>query len=339
MKIYLNENLLKVNLLNNFSKIILSIFIGIILMYFTSKNILWNELFVAFKSFNYFLFIPSICILITMYFLHSLRWKILLDGSFVNYRLIIFAISNIGFMFNSVLPFRIGDFVKIYLAKKNINPKISKITSTIIIGHYFDFIFLFILLNILLLIINIDINEIFVNKYIYYIFFLIIAIITISLILINDLLRVFSYTLNRIHYFKGSIKFIFNLNLEIKNIVRNYKKLLITIGLTIFYWILLVFLFKIISMGFGLNLHLSSYILAVVLSALIISVPITPISIGTFHLAVIYAFSFWVSDETLIFAYSIFLHSLIMLTTIIIGIMSLLYLQFINKSNTNYFYE
>ena len=107
---------MKVNLLNNFSKIILSIFIGIILMYFTSKNILWNELFVAFKSFNYFLFIPSNCILITMYFLHSLRWKILLDGSFINYRLIIFAISNIGFMVNSVIPFRIGDFVKIYLA-------------------------------------------------------------------------------------------------------------------------------------------------------------------------------------------------------------------------------
>ena len=90
--------------------------------------------------------------------------------------------------------------------------------------------------------------------------------------------------------------------------------------------------FKIISFGFGLDLHISAFISAVLLSSLIISISITPFSIGTFHLVAIYALLFWILDETLVLDFSIFICSLIMLITISYGIISLVYIQFIKKS-------
>tara|TARA_Y100001970_G_C14253525_1_gene873477 strand:- start:4385 stop:5086 length:702 start_codon:yes stop_codon:yes gene_type:complete len=230
-------------------------------------------------------------------------------------------------MINSLIPFRLGDIVKIYLAKRNLGITVSKLTSTVIIGHYFDFLFLFVFLNIIFFLVNIDISDVFQWDVVYYVLFLINLIITLSLIYIKQVTKFFDFIFFRISYLNKYRYIIKNLNYDVNLLTRNMYKLTLTLFLTFAYWGSLILIFKFVSIGIGLDLNVQMLILAVVLSSFAISIPVTPTSLGTFHLAIVYSLSFLIENQTLLFAYSLILHTIIIVSIISCGSVSFLWMQ------------
>ena len=291
---------------------------------------MWNEFFSIINSFKYIYIPPVMFFVMMMHLIHSFRWNLFLNNNTSNFKFIYFGITNVTFMINSFIPFRIGDVIKVYLAKKNIETKISKVTSTVIIGHYFDFIFLFLFLNISFLLIKLDVREVFQSDIIYYILLFINLFITLSLLFIKQITKFVKSVFTKIPYLYKSIGLIESLNTEITVVTRNLNKLILTLFLTVAYWGCLVLIFKFVSIGIGLDLNLEMLILAVVLSSFAISIPVTPTSLGTFHLAVVYSLSFVMDNQTLLFAYSLVLHTIIIISIIIYGSISFIWMQFRN---------
>jgi len=90
-------------------------------------------------------------------------------------------------------------------------------------------------------------------------------------------------------------------------------------------------LFKFVSLGLRIDLDHSMIILAVVVSAFAISIPLIPTSIETFHLAIVYSLSIWISDQTLLFTYALIIHAIIIISIVPLGSVSFLYLQLIKN--------
>jgi len=314
-----------------FLELLFSLLITILFIVITVNKINWEEFISITKSFDSLYIIPAIVFLILMHLVHSARWYIYLSSKLSGYSIKYFLITNVTFMTNSLIPFRIGDFVKIYLARKYIQSDFPKITSSVIVGHYFDFTFLFLLMNIMFALINLDTAEIFSNNWIYYSLFIANILITVVIIFMEIIVRNLRHYLKNIYFLKNVLNFLIELNLEIKMLTRNINLLSINVVLTILYWICLGLLFKCVSLGLGIDLDYSMIILAVVVSAFAISIPLTPASIGTFHLAIVYSLSIWISDQTLLFTYALILHSIIIISIVSLGSVSFLYLQLIKK--------
>jgi len=312
-------------------KISTSLVITIGFIIFALNKIMWNDFFTVINSFQFIYIAPAMFFVMMMHFIHSLRWNLFLRNEVSNFKLIYFVITNVSFMINSLVPFRLGDVAKIYLAKNNVNTKISKLTSTVIIGHYFDAIFLFLFLNISLLLIKLDFREFFQSDFIYYILLLINLIIILSMIFVKQITKFLSYNLIKIPYLSKLTFLVDTLNIEINLITRNINNLILTLFLTFSYWGCLVLIFKFVSIGIGLDLSVEILILAVVLSSFAISIPVTPTSLGTFHLAVVYSMSFLMDNQALLFTYSLILHTIIMISIISYGSISFIWIQFRNS--------
>ena len=180
------------------------------------------------------------------------------------------------------------------------------------------------------MLIKLDVREVFQSDIIYYILLFINLFITLSLLFIKQITKFVKSVFTKIPYLYKSIGLIESLNTEITVVTRNLNKLILTLFLTVAYWGCLVLIFKFVSIGIGLDLNLEMLILAVVLSSFAISIPVTPTSLGTFHLAVVYSLSFLMDNQTLLFAYSIVLHTIIIISIIIYGSISFIWMQFRN---------
>lgn len=76
---------------------------------------------------------------------YAWRYRLLTNFSFYNS----YSIISVGITMNSILPFRIGDVIKIYYATKNFQASTLLVITSTIIEHGLDFIFLLFLLLII----------------------------------------------------------------------------------------------------------------------------------------------------------------------------------------------
>lgn len=90
----------------------------------------------AFRSARYGYVALAFAALAVTVFIRGLRWHILTDG-----RLAIgdaFWLFSIGFLFNNVLPARLGEFARAYLAGRRPNMQFSSALSSIVVERLFD---------------------------------------------------------------------------------------------------------------------------------------------------------------------------------------------------------
>jgi hypothetical protein len=94
---------------------------------------LWGE----FAHARYIYLLPGLALVIVALSLRALRWRALLGGRITLTHS--FHILNIGYFFGSLLPFRLGDVARVYLAAQ-IDPPVSAFTtlSTLVVERLTD---------------------------------------------------------------------------------------------------------------------------------------------------------------------------------------------------------
>ncbi|HON56019.1 MAG TPA: lysylphosphatidylglycerol synthase transmembrane domain-containing protein [bacterium] len=124
--------------MKKYFKLIFGILISIFFIYLSMKNVDFIEVWKSFKHVNFLYYLLIAPLYLSVYYLKTLRWKILLHPlkkiSFRN----LYPIIWISFMLLIILPARLGEFARAYLIGDK--EKISKTSafSTVVIERILD---------------------------------------------------------------------------------------------------------------------------------------------------------------------------------------------------------
>ncbi len=128
---------------------LLGVIVSILTIYFVVSQIDLHALIDAFAQAHYVYLLPAVLFLFLGLVTRALRWRILLNGGLPLDRA--FNIINVAYLANGVLPLRIGELARVYLATRHEPPVPPlKTTSTIIVERLLDLLAVMILLGLAL---------------------------------------------------------------------------------------------------------------------------------------------------------------------------------------------
>jgi uncharacterized protein (TIRG00374 family) len=111
--------------------------ISVAAVWFLFTQVDHGQLIDAVRTANYLFVVPCVGLLLLGLVTRAMRWRVLLDDGLRLHRA--FSIMNVAYLVNGVLPLRIGEVARIYLAYRAKPPvPIMKSTSTIITERLLD---------------------------------------------------------------------------------------------------------------------------------------------------------------------------------------------------------
>ena len=114
------------------------IFISIVFIYFAFRDINLEEFSIAFAKSDYVWILPATAAMVLSFWLRGYRWKYILSPiQEVSVRSA-FSATMIGYMANNVLPFRIGDIVRLVVISKYSGIKKAAAFGSVFIERIFD---------------------------------------------------------------------------------------------------------------------------------------------------------------------------------------------------------
>jgi len=123
--------------LKNIKQFAIGLIVAILAIYFTFRNISFQELLDSFKEVNFLYLIPSTILIIGSFTMRGFRWKILLSPIKEVKTTQIFSPLMIGFMGN-LLPARAGEFIRAYLLAKREEIAFTGAFASIVVERIFD---------------------------------------------------------------------------------------------------------------------------------------------------------------------------------------------------------
>lgn len=122
---------------------IIGFLISFILLYFSLKDIHFNEIYTILKNANYRLVLLPTCFIFLAAFFSSFKWS-KISGGRVKIKNAFIALI-IGLFINNVLPARIGEVARAYVLSKKEELSFSFTLSTVLVDRLFDLIGLLII--------------------------------------------------------------------------------------------------------------------------------------------------------------------------------------------------
>lgn len=313
-------------------KIIIGILVSLFFIFLFVKNIDFNKLYLALVHANYFYLIPSIIVLLISFYFRAWRWHTLLAGIKNIKTKDLMSPLIIGFMGNSVLPLRLGEFIRSYMLTRREKIPFSQGLATIIVERIFDSLGLIFMMVAVLLVFPVNLNlgasdSINPNQiksagvilFIGSIFLLgVLVLIRLRVDIFNRIIH--SILGKRFLHIAQKIQDIVSKFAEGLNVLGNWKRLLLSIFQTFLVWFTVAASVYFVMLAFNLgNLPIYSPIVIMVLTALGVSVPSTPGYVGPYHAACLYAVTALGGETNLASGFTIVLHLSQMLPVIIIG--------------------
>jgi glycosyltransferase 2 family protein len=116
---------------------LLGLVVSLAAIYFIASQVNLNQLKDAIVGARYIYVVPTVVFLLLGLVTRAFRWQVLLSGDLPIMRT--FSIMNVAYLVNGVLPLRIGELARIYLATQA-NPPVPpmKTASTIIVERLLD---------------------------------------------------------------------------------------------------------------------------------------------------------------------------------------------------------
>ena len=120
--------------------------IGLLILIIILLNIDYNLIYAALLKVNTFLYISTFVLILFIYFLKAIRWKVLLyiqgiNYSFKNCFVVFFSSNYLAF----ITPGRVGEIAKAFYLKNDLRIPFSKALPTVILDRFFDIYMLLIL--------------------------------------------------------------------------------------------------------------------------------------------------------------------------------------------------
>jgi len=116
---------------------LLGLIVSLAAIYFIASQVNLNQLKDAVVGAHYIYVLPTVVFLLLGLVTRALRWQVLLSGDLPLQRTL--SIMNVAYLVNGVLPLRIGEVARIYLATRATPPvPAMKTASTIIVERLLD---------------------------------------------------------------------------------------------------------------------------------------------------------------------------------------------------------
>lgn len=119
-------------------KQIAGIFISIVFIYFAFRDVNFEEFSIAIAKADYVWILPAMAAMVLSFWLRGYRWKYILNPVQEVSVLSAFSATMIGYMANNVLPFRIGDIVRLVVISKYSGIKKAAALGSVFIERIFD---------------------------------------------------------------------------------------------------------------------------------------------------------------------------------------------------------
>ena len=274
--------------MNRIIKFILGVLISVIGLYYAFRQINFWELWIIIKNVNFILVILAIVILLLSNVIRAWRWQILVkpikDVSFEP----AFSSIMIGYFGNSVLPFRMGEFLRAFVVADKTSLTASTAFGTIVIERILDFIGLSIVILLIMTVYPLTsvggsiIIGVIVLSLTAFIFFFLFGGFKSSL-----LVKIEKSSLLRIGLLHKILLFIKNF-LDGATTIRATNKLGIILLYTLIIWIMYYCSTYLATIATGIELEWFGFGVLLISTTLAISVPAAPGYVGTYHAAAVY---------------------------------------------------
>lgn len=310
----------KIKLINFFIGIVISIFFG----YFVFVKINFGDALNSFLSANpSFYFLASLFIFVA-YFFKSLRVGIMSKRHINNnHQLYSMSYFFIGNALNNFLPARGGDIYRLIMYSKKTNYKYSTVLSFIAYERFLDFFCLLIIISMSFLFIgenifnNFFLDFIFTNKLSYFFFIAIVLLVFITIFTPSLFLKI--YNNFNLHKVLPSSLSVFVLQV-LESLVKLAFVRLSLIILSILGWFFEVLAYFFLQRSFGFDSSIFGALSNCGFSAISTIIPSAPGYIGTYHFMTAQSISNLITDESILYSYSIFSHFVFIVSMSIFGL-------------------
>ncbi len=123
--------------------------ISVVALYLAFRQADFGEVWLALQTARYGLVALSFALFVVTVVLRGLRWSVLTQGRLSAWEC--FWLFNIGFLFNDILPARLGEIARAFLAGRKQGMHFSSALSSIVVERLFDMVSVVVLFGIVLI--------------------------------------------------------------------------------------------------------------------------------------------------------------------------------------------
>jgi glycosyltransferase 2 family protein len=304
--------------------IIVGCIISSVFIFFAVRGINFSEVIENFRSANYRYVIPIVLLMVVVLFLRSYRWGIILEPRVKYPQWPLFTITAIGFMSISLLPARLGEFIRPLLVKQKSGVRISSTMATIVVERMFDLLTLMLILCLVILNISLP-PEIFKTCIIVLVMVLVIFFVLLLLVLKKEFSQqIFNLLLDKLPAKIGTaLKNQLHAFIEGLEILPDVKKIIYVALISLLIWGALGLSCYMLFFSFGFNLPFIAAYAVTLMIAIGVMIPAAPGFIGTYHSACITSLALYSIPKAAALSYAIVLHFLQLIPTVVIGLLLL----------------
>jgi len=294
--------------------------LALALIIFLFRDFKFRQIWDIIININFWYLVPLCVIEIAIAFVSSQRWKYIIDPGKKIGTWDIFSTFSIGMMMNLLLPALTGQVARIFLLAKKEEVKKTFAFTTVVLEVLFDAIVLF---GLLLFVSSFYVFPEYIRGW-----WLIggLVVLGVSILLYwmsrnheeaadkieNGMFSQINGFTERLLYLKTT--FVYGLKM-----LRSSKHLLLVTGFTIFSWSLQALMVYLLIAAFGLKIELWGAVVIMVINTMMVLIVVTPVNIGTFQLACVFALSLFGIDKHTALSYSIVLHAFNYIPAVALG--------------------
>lgn len=131
-------------------RLAIGIAISLLCLFLLVRNIDWAKLWQTFSTANYWFLLPALLEIFGISWARAQRWRLLMEPEDRPPLASVFNIVNIGYLFNNLLPAKVGELVRAYLIGRRISGGFAQALSTLLVERLLDVICVVLLLVILI---------------------------------------------------------------------------------------------------------------------------------------------------------------------------------------------
>ena len=303
-------------------RLLLGILISAAFLYLAFRSVDPKELRMAFESADYWYVIPAACLSLLSIWFRTVRWRYLLNPVKKIGLMSLFSSSSIGFMANSVLPARLGEFVRAYVIGRK--EQISKSTAfaTIVVARIFDGMTILMFLVFVLLRYSYDypgwLQKISYVAFIFY--FLALAFILFLKLRSDQALKVVTFILKPFpEKIQSAVSRLVSSFINGLGIIKSSRNILGAFLFSILVWLPIVLIIYILARSFGIDLSIIGALLLLAIYTFGMMIPSAPGFVGTIQYFSVVGLSIFGVSRATALGFSIVYHLCTFLPITIVG--------------------
>ncbi len=313
----------KVNLL-------LGLAVGALFIWLALRGTDFEGVKASFKAANYLYLIPVVLLSIIVQIVRSYRWGVIVEPLEKIDQGTLFSITSVGFMAITLLPVRMGEFVRPYLISRKSTIKLGSSLATIVVERIFDMLTLMILL--LFVLMTVDLPE-WVFRTAYAILLIIIPFLFL-LIFLAVKREISAKGFDRIvrklpPAFSSRLMKLFHSFLDGLQILPDWKKTVYLSFLSLCIWGLIGLITYILFSSFESmsGLPLAAAYAVLIITALGVALPTAPGFIGNYHFSCVVGLTLFGIPKTDALTFAIVLHFIQFSVVIVLGLACLPFIK------------